>query len=392
MLKKIHICVQSEGQDLNILLNLVPVVSGGGLQNAVSFISSLSDIKPDNYNFIIACRDNSKLKEISDAYGFDTHVISPGLFGRVKFELFSARHLVNNHKIEVVLTLFGNKPVCLINTFSISGFAYSNIIQNDLDFWNYLPLHKRVIKKIIDILRLRLAKLSDVIVLETEYLKARAEKGVFQNSNLKVIKMSPSKVVLDSLEKISNISRNEYIDILLISGDQPNKRIHLMASILGYLSKFDSRYRVLTTLPDGEYLKKVKFEFDNEGLGDKYKNLGTISPMNIASLLSRSSAVANIARLESFSNNWVEAWAAKLPLISTDSEWARASCMDAAIYINPEDPLRSAEVIHSALSESEKVDELVANGIRILKELPSPEQKTFEYMQIIEKEYSGSYS
>lgn len=371
---------------MNILLNFVPIYSGGGLQNAISFISEISSNPYENYNFIVVCRDGSEIKKLSDSFGFKVYTVESNFFGRIKFEFNIARKVIRNNKVSVVLTLFGNPPISTGNVFSISGFAYSNIIQSEVKFWNYLPWHKQILKSFIDAIRLYLAKKSSVIVLETDYLKNRAAEGVFRGHNLEVIKMTPSKLVVDGLRNINNKENsNDRLDLLCIAGPQPNKRIHLLAPILKLLSQYDSRYRLVTTIPDSAYLDIVKNEFKKYDATNLLINIGKISPFDLPKYLVTSKAIVNVSRLESFSNNWVEAWAAGVPLISTDADWARASCGDAAIYIDVCNPESSASQIHQCLSNYFIADEIINNGKKILKTLPNSQQKTNQYLMLINK-------
>ena len=95
----------------------------------------------------------------------------------------------------------------------------------------------------------------------------------------------------------------------------------------------------------------------------------------------------NVASLESFSNNWVEAWAANVPLITTDAEWAKASCQDAAIYVEINDPMRAANCIDKVFSSVALRKELVENGKKILLTLPTAEQRVQQYLDIISSCY-----
>lgn len=374
-----------------VVLNFFPVSIGGGLQNSLSFLKCLSEAKGTvDFDYIIACRIGSAIQAAAKDYGLPYVAYREGVIGRLWYELWLARKLCNKVDAKCVFSLFGNAPFTVSSALiKISGFAYSNIIHDDVDFWGWLPRNKRIIKAIIDAFRLFLVRRSDLIILETDYLYSRAKNGIFKNKNLRVVKMAPSSLVVSALsEDVSDVACSgmqisDVIRVLYLSGAHPNKRIHLLAPLFFELSKKSLTYKLITTLPEGDYLQAIVDAFAEYGISKCHENIGSVAPSDVADALRASQALINIAMLESFSNNWVEAWAAGLPLLVTDADWARASCGNAAIYVDIDHPAESSQQIHSILSSEEKSARLVGNGKIMLSSLPSAEERTRQYLEII---------
>ena len=380
-----------------LLLNFFPVSAGGGLQNSLSFLKILATRKLDNLSFIVVCRKNSLIEKKAIEYGFQCVSFSGGMIGRILFEILYGRKISRQFGATIVFTLFGNSPLTLTGVKTISGFAYSNIIQPEIDFWKWLPFWQRLKKKVIDFLRYRLALQTDILILETEYLYERALNGVFKGKDLRVVKMAPSQLVVDVLSTESKVrleddlndSDESWIDIIYLSGSHPNKRIHLLAPIFKQLVQ-NGNYRLITTLSEGSYLDTVIESFAKLGITRNHVNIGPIEPANVADVIRDAQGMINVASLESFSNNWVEAWAANVPLITTDAEWAKASCQDAAIYVEINDPMRAANCIDKVFSSVALRKELVVNGKKILLTLPTAEQRVQQYLDIISSCYGES--
>lgn len=373
-----------------VLINLFPVSAGGGLQNSLSFIRMLSYAKDVPFDYIISCRSGSIVHQYAIDLGLPHVAFAAGRGGRLFYELWRGAYFAKSMGAVCVFTLFGNPPLTMgVRVKKISGFAYSNIIQKEINFWGWLPLGQRIVKHLIDFLRLFLARRSDVIILETDYLLTRAATGVFSGKDLRVVKMAPSSLVVASLssfgsdKSVMEREAGSVIRILYLSGAHPNKRIHFLAPLFLELFKLGLECRLITTLPEGQYLSLVRNEFEKLGIQDLHENIGPVAPENVANILYSSDAVINVAKLESFSNNWVEAWAAGLPLLVTDAQWARASCGNAAIYVDIDAPVSSAQNIYSILSSDAAVRVLVAEGRRVLSSLPTAEQRTHQYIEII---------
>lgn len=290
---------------------------------------------------------------------------------------------MKKNQASLVFSLFGGAPLFSPGIYKISGFAYSNIIQPEIPFWGFLPPLQRLKKGVIDLFRRWLAQAADEIILETDYLKTRAEGVLFKHAKLHVVKMAPSLLVTKELHERAE-SDKETFDILYLAGPHPNKRIHLLGTIFSQLNAGSRKFRLITTLPsNSSYYRQVELSFIENSCPEALHNIGPVSPNSVGRLIVGMDAMINVALLESFSNNWVEAWAANIPLITTDADWARASCGDAAIYIDPTNPRASAEKLLAILSNPDAIKQLVLHGQSQLQSLPTAQEKFDQYMTII---------
>ena len=114
-------------------------------------------------------------------------------------------------------------------------------------------------------------------------------------------------------------------------------------------------------------------------------NIGPVNPEEVSSLIHVVNAVCTFSRLESFSNNFVEAWAMGKPLMVTDADWARDSCGNAAVYVDPENAAGTAAKMKELIDNSTLSEELVVAGRRQLQIYPTAEQKCKLYLDCIDK-------
>lgn len=358
------------------------------MQNALSFLACLAEYQKTNQlKYIITCNRNSAIEQYCKENNLNFHSIAEGKLGRIKYELYYGAHLAKKNRTTTIFSIFGGPPLISSNARKISGFAYSNIIQPEINFWGFLPWHKKILKKTIDKVRLHLAHQADELILETDYLAKRAKFGVFKEKTLHVVKMAPSAMVSKSINetlKNNNSQPRKTIDILYLSGAHENKRIHELASIFSELNRSQNLYRLITTLPENsKYYSTVKRAFEESGSPFSLKNIGPIPPENVGQLLTNVDGMINTALLESFSNNWVEAWLAEIPLITTDADWSRDACGNAAIYIDIKNPTGSASMISATFNSKATLEKSKIQGKDQLKKLLTPTQKFHSYMTII---------
>jgi glycosyltransferase involved in cell wall biosynthesis len=369
-------------------INLVPVMTGGGLQNAINLIIGINDLECDNSKFVFLIR-NTKLEEILIEKQMEYIKIEDSIFSRLFYELF----FFLGKKGNIIFTLFGGKPLVTYKNFTISGCAYSNLFYPEIDFWGYLSFPKKLIKKLKDIYRFYLIKFSDVVIFETEILKERAIKlKNFKQDRTFVIKMAVNKIVSESNVNSSqeNFTKgiNKRFKILYLGSSHPNKRQHLLINIVRELKKKNTDFCFITTMQNNSYTKEVISTIEKEELSEFIINIGPVDGMKAGELIKECDAMINIAKLESFSNNFIEAWTLKKLLILTDADWSRDSCKRSALYINPEDSVESANDI-LILIENKKLQKTILESYEdTLSNYLDYKEKTVKYMELIYK-FSG---
>ncbi len=103
---------------------------------------------------------------------------------------------------------------------------------------------------------------------------------------------------------------------------------------------------------------------------------------HVATVIACCQAMCTFSLLESFSNNFVEAWKMEVPLIVTDADWSREACGAAALYVDPRNaPETVRELATVVAANSCRLHELVENGRRQLELYPDSHAKTAAMLQ-----------
>lgn len=369
-----------------LYFNFLYTPDGGGYQNSLSFVRSLLNV---GYSF-----EGIKLIVIKESELHDTcirenimHIaVARGAMNKMFFEL-QARLMLKEK--DVVFSIFGPPMLNTSNhTLNIGGMAISNVFYPNIDFWAHLSGVKKRIKKWKDSYRMyRYSKL-DHWIFETDLLMRKAiEDFGFPEDRCNVIKMAPSILVqpkhVRNLKNYAPLKKAENC-FLFLCGAHPNKRLHVLPKLASYLKEFIS-FQFVMTAESNHYLEKVLKRAEGLNVLDCFTNVGPVKPENVATIIDCCDYVCTFSLLESFSNNFVEAWAMKKPLIVTDDEWSREACRRAAFYIKFENLKMTASRIAEFTRSKESQLSLLNNGLGMLDLHPTPEEKALQYIEIINK-------
>jgi glycosyltransferase involved in cell wall biosynthesis len=89
--------------------------------------------------------------------------------------------------------------------------------------------------------------------------------------------------------------------------------------------------------------------------------------------------------LECFTATYPEAMRMEKPIITTDMEFARGLCKDAACYYSPVDAAEAAEAIYKVATDKEYAARLVKNGKKQLQAFDNYEQRAEKLIKILEE-------
>ncbi len=130
------------------------------------------------------------------------------------------------------------------------------------------------------------------------------------------------------------------------------------------------------TLPrEGAEWRSLVREAERLGVGDRLENLGPI-PVAEGPQLYRVCHVCFLPTvLESFSATYPEAMAMGMPIVTSDLDFARDICRDAALYFPPRDPVAAAGRLVELLTNRATWERLVRAGKERIAQLPTPDEQ-----------------
>ncbi|GGG54984.1 hypothetical protein GCM10011414_26060 [Croceivirga lutea] len=365
-----------------ILIDCSALKSGGGCQLALNFIKELSGLQQTNYLILIP--NVGPLKGLHERFPNLLFYTSPSarIITRFIFENFYLPKIIKEKKIRKIYTFFGAGLPKKKNVISIVSVAYPIICYPESPFWKYIPKSKKIKQQIKNWVRIRRLKRADFIIAETQVMADRLSKILEKKKDdIKILKPSPSEFVI---EKKGYRYPSEENRILILSGLSPHKNLWRLNEFSNLLMKADINFKFIVSAEKKDFLKIAHSESLHSLETDKhFEFVGSVPPDKINALYEKSDFLLNISDLESFSNNYMEAWKASLPLIVSDTDFSRHICGTSAIYINPHNLNNHIDKIHELLNNKSLQKQLVKEGKKRLKELPTQSNKTRMILDLI---------
>jgi len=358
---------------MKILLDLSPIKSGGGAQLALNFIEKLKKCERDFQCDFLA----------SDAFPFKDRlpknktIIAPSKYlNRILFENLKLKKIVRRKKYTHIYTFFGPGLPSYKGVRQIVGVAYPIICYDESKYWNNLSLDKFVTKKLLNYYRKRRLKKADFLIFETKIMQERCVSTLgFDKQKTLVLPPSPTVFLTD----------NDYVEssgvtkFLILSGTDTHKNIWRLIPLIKRAASDGLKFKIIASVKIEQFFSEYRKHIlvsDDYCLLDKYfEFLGPIPQDKIQEVYDRIDVVLNISDLESFSNNYMEAWRCAKPILASDRDFSRHICRESAIYCEPHDLDSLYESIRKFVYKEYDVKSMVVCGKRYLAELPSVEQK-----------------
>ncbi|TMM29147.1 glycosyltransferase family 4 protein [Polaribacter aestuariivivens] len=365
---------------MKVLLNLMPIKSGGGQQVASNFI--IQSLNNSDFTLFFLVTENTHVHKILiEKKCKNIYTVKEGLYNRLIFQLFRFSKVVLNNNIEIIYTMFG-PGLHYRNIKSVTGCAYSNLFYPEIKFWQGYSFLQNIKLKLIDRYRLKSTLKSDFIIFENESMRNRAvDLFNYPAEQTELILPSissypTSKVSKKFRTRLNEIETNKF-NLLMLSGWHKNKNIEIVPEILLSLKKqnvMDVSF-VITVPPKDpnsilllEKAKKYSVE----------KNIvffDQVLPSEVPFLFEKIDGVALFSLLESFSNNIIESWYFKKPLFISDEEWSRSICENAAVYVERNDASNICDKIINYRSNINLQNQIKTNADLIIEKYPSPSKK-----------------
>lgn len=364
---------------MSILLNMLPLRAGGGLQVGLDFLSSLAN-SSNATNWSIVYEAGGLLDEaIPPGIGMRMPV-DVGPLKRLHWETRRIPRLADRYH-DVVYTLFGRGVGRTHKAPSVVGSAYSNIYYPEIDFWRGHSTSRRLLAIAKDRVRRVHTLRADGWIFETSELADRA-RTLFglPSERVTVIPPTLSSAFRNGPSETNEASQMKACDfsILLVTSWNPNKNLEILPDVLDALRERQPGAEVSVTVtvdPFDERSVSLLQRASALGVEKSLNLIGPVDQTRCRSLYLRSDCVLLLSELESFSNNVLEAWDTGCVVVISDREWARSACGDAALYVDRDSPSDIAKSLSRVMIDNELYQSLCREGKARLAQLPTSRER-----------------
>lgn len=259
-------------------------------------------------------------------------------------------------------------------------FDWAFAIYTDQEIWERMSLTERMYKKF----KLKVFDTTlnyvDVLMPQTEIAKARLESK-YKLKNLLVIPNAVNLSVV-GLESNIDVQKHDKFVFYYLTHYYPHKNIEALLDFADQFRDILTGCKIILTLDEtNKNVQRLLTIIEIAELSDLVVNVGPIEFSNIASFYDTVDALIMPSLLESFSGSYVEAMSRGKCILTSDRDFAKSVCGEAALYFDPLNSRSIMMAVKKLLSSQTVRTKLVENGKKRLDNFSDWSQVYFLYKQ-----------
>jgi glycosyltransferase involved in cell wall biosynthesis len=369
---------------MKFVVQALGLTGGGGKELAISLFSRLTNYKRHRFIFLVP-----DLPDYRRLGGSNSKVIvwqkPAGLWAR-DFQL--------NHTLNVVCAKWDCDALLCMANFAPRTPACNTVVllQNA-----YVSYREPVVERHLTIReRLTVAygrrayrRLSPRVrlVAQTEVMKERllASYG-FDPRRVEVIPNSCSLPTCSAPRQAPDPHRP--FVFLCLGWYYVHKNLEILPEALRRIRSTTSRpVECRVTISPDQHPRARRFlrELERENMADCIVNLGPVRRNELARVYGSADALLLPTLLESFSRTYLEAMQFGLPILTSDRDFARHICQDAAVYFDPLDADSVARSMARVMEDGELRARLAQNGKRLISQSPTWDEIAAQFVSVLEQ-------
>lgn len=373
---------------MNILINCAGLKKGGGLQVADSVCRFLGDFP--QHQFVVVLSSNME-KTVHAVEEFsNTEVLCYSTFATIK-AFFSERDnvldtIVLKKRIDVVLSLFG--PVLWTpKSIHICGFARSHLLLTDSPYFTRMSFWERFKNYLQNIaLKHVFNRSSKVYFTENSYISEKL-RLMFPSKKIYTITNYYNQVFDLPEQQIEHpLPTFDGITLLSVNAPYSHKNMPIAIDIARILKLQypDFKFRFVLTVKEDQYPEI------ETSLKENFLLIGEVNINECPSLYYQSDICFQPTLLECFTATYVEAMRTERPIITTDLNFARGLCKNAAIYYEPLSAQKAADAIYEVSTNTSLRNKLITSGKNRLRDFDNYRDRARKLIELVEFEYKNN--
>lgn len=368
---------------MNFLINASKEKAGGGLQVTDSICKCLN-LYPQHHFIVVLSDKFVSTADIIKSYpNVDVYIhtfrdsILTLLTGRYKF----LDKLVNIHKIDAVLTVFGPSRWAP-QVPHLCGFARAQLLMPESPYLQVMSWGQRIKKRIkYWLVKQYFNPCKDKFFYsENKMVSERVEK-LFWGCKCYTVTNYYNQL-FDTPEQWRNHILPEFdgVTLLTIATFYPHKNLGISKEIAQYLkSKYPTfKFRFVFTVIEKDFGELP------ESLKEHFCFIGTVDISECPSLYKQCDIAFQPTLIECFTASYPEAMKMEKPIVTTDLPFAKGLCEDAACYYSAMDPKAAAESIYKVATDEKYAHQLMENGKEQLLKYDNYIQRAEKLIKILE--------
>ncbi len=371
---------------MNFLINCSNLKVSGGLQVADSVCCQLENFTNVHHFKVILSKylgqtyaricsySNVEVFEYDLPDSFDNVVR-----GRDSF----LDNIVETKHIDAVLTIFGPSRWCP-RVPHLCGFAMPALVIPESPFFTSINIKERIRWALwCSIRKWAFRKCADTFWTENAYISERL-KDLYKGKTIYTVSNYYNQVFdePDKWRRDNKLPDFHGTTCLSVSSPIDHKNFKIIPDIVRHLKKvkpeFNVRFVLTFTYEDSEMTVP-------DDVRDGIVFLGKVDVSEVPYLYEQADIMFMPSLLECFSATYPEAMRMEKPIVTTDLEFARGLCGNAACYYSAVDAKSAADAIYKVATDKEYAKRLVENGKKQLLTYDNYEQRAKKLIEILEE-------
>lgn len=366
---------------MRLLIDCTPLSKGGGVQVATAFLNHIRTREDISWVAVIP----SNLIATSFPWlEYDNRLVTVSknsMVDRLKLH-FKLKSIEESIAPDVVFTIFG-PAYFKARAPHIVGFALPRLIYNKTitGGGNFIF---NAIKNYVFCCIFRRA---DHVVVETNTVKERLSHRLgISESKISVIRNSVNPLLLGRRRETP--SDSGLAGILVPSSYYAHKNLEVILRVAAIMKSSEPslNFEFRLTLPkESKEWIKMSTEAVRLGVDQSIVSLGNLTLEKLAEAYNDAMCVFLPTLLEASSAVYPESFYFRRPLITSDLDFARELCGDAALYVNPLDAKEMARSIIDLIRSPETITKMILAGeCQLSSNYPSATSKFDMQMAVLE--------
>ena len=375
------------------LLNAVARRAGGGLTGGLNVCRHLPIVAPEDA-FVVLASPGLGYEDCAapnvQVLTFDWPAYGP--FKQLRFLNRVVPVLCNQHKASALFSM-GNfatlrAPTPQLVLFHKAHFVWDGPLQQ------ILPAFRDRLRHRLERLYFRYAIRPCTVAVQTEamrqsliHLYGLGPEQVHVVPNAPNQAVEPDAVPGELALKMAALRRP--LRLFYLAVYYPHKNVEILEQVVARLEALGIEdFAVVTTIAPEHGVRAARFlarmHRHAAPPNPRFLNLGPVPLQQVPHCFAQSWACLMPTLLESFSGTYLEAMSAGCPILTSDRDFAREVCGDAALYFDPLDAESIVQAILRLRDEPGLREQLIEAGRRRLQQhLPSWAEVTARYVELL---------
>jgi glycosyltransferase involved in cell wall biosynthesis len=292
------------------------------------------------------------------------------------------RKVEQNTAPDVVFTVFG-PPYFRASARHVVGFANPHVIYPPHEL---MTLRMRVKLMVLDRVYGHVLRKVDHLVVETGTVRERLSRRFGVNTSKISVICNSLNPMLARREATPAPPRGPFV-LLIPSAYYPHKNLEILPPVAAALKRLDPGFEFgfrVTLDPNSRPWRAIERSATRLGIRDRLVTLGTLPLGELATAYQTASAVFLPTLREASTAVYPESFHFRRPLITSNLDFARELCGNAALLVPPFEPETIARMILELARNDSLAERLVESGAqRLLTNYPPAGVKFAQQIEVL---------